>query len=259
MSRRASSLPTTAQASAPPSRALGWACVAAVLGIGSGVGIGFAVFAAQRPSVASDVSTWGVDVTHALPPSQFVRMHNTICTRDPLVLGATAPPAALATLDAAPGIGSGSTADVDVALNTYVGEAHAFCYALAVEGMDYNFRVGTPSEVHALTAVVPLPPRSLVLTFASSDGDDYELGQVRTQVQFDHVRPQYVDPLYSYDYVFNAPRSPPSPPVPDAIPMQTFMGADMETNHGVQRVLEDPTVAYCCSGLYTKMDSEGAS
>lgn len=208
----------------------------------------------------SDV-TWAVDVTHSRPAADFVRMHNTIATRSPFLLGDAS---ALPT-------GIGGEAANGVSLNRYVGAAHAMCMSLNVEEMKdrYDFRVCTSSEVLALTAVIPMSSKNHVLTYASSDGDDYETGEVKHKVS---VRP---GDTYSYeDFSISPPpvpmppsgsplAPPPSPPPPPSpLPptenMQSFMGSDNEVNLG-QVEANLLLVAYCCSGVYTHMTGEGPS
>ncbi len=221
------------------------------------VGISHLPSTSRHPS---DV-TWAVDVTHSRPASEFVRMHNTIATRTPFLLGdASGLPA---------GIGDEAGA---VSLNRYVGAAHATCTALNVDEMKdrYDFRICTSPEILALTAVIPMSSKNHVLTYASSDGDDYETGEVKHEVV---VRPG--DESYGYDFSTSPPPPvpvlppgsplvpPPSPPPPpNPLPptesMQSFMGSDNEVNLGeVEADLH--LVAYCCSGVYTHMTGEGPS
>ena len=100
--------------------------------------------------------------------------------------------------------------------------------------------------------------------------DDFELGQARTTIRYRYPSESYVNgaATYSYDQAAatadgqpTAPPPPPpnpSPPKPEPLKMQSFMGSDMETAYDQLRVHKD-TLAYCCSGVYTQMDSEGAS
>lgn len=232
------------------------------LGAFAGVLVGRVVPTSASPTEL----VWGVDATHALPAARFVRMHNTVCTKDPFRLGGTnTTNSSFATLPAAPHI-AGATQRGNVSLNSHVGAAHAYCFALRVEGDAHedrhSFRLGTAAEINALTAIVHLPPQSLVLTYASSDGDDYELGQVRTTLRHRYPSPSYVDAADSYSYSGSSsgggPPPAPPPPTPAAIAMQSFMGSDMETAYDELRV-HPHVLAYCCAGVYTQMDSEGAS
>lgn len=122
-----------------------------------------------------DVS-WGVDVTYSVPPSELVRMHNTIATRTPFVLGNESM--------LSPGIGRNNG---NVVLNRYVGAAHAMCFALEVKDFEdkFDFRVCTSVEVLSLSAVIPMNDNVKVLTFATADGDDYETGDVNYGIQID--------------------------------------------------------------------------
>lgn len=246
------------------------ACASVVtVSLGAFVGV---LLANMVPTATSNDVTWGVDATHELPASRFVRMHNTVCTKEPFRFGGNT--SDFATLPPAPHIGPATTDDAqnNVSLNAYVGAAHAYCFALKVAGVRdaFSFRIGTSAEINALTAIVHLPAKSLVLTYASSDGDDFELGQARTTIRYRHPSESYVNgaATYSYDQAAatadgqpTAPPPPPpnpSPPKPEPLKMQSFMGSDMETAYDELRVHKD-TLAYCCSGVYTQMDSEGAS
>lgn len=212
---------------------------------------------------SADSAAWGVDVTHTRPVSEFVRMHNTIATRTPFVLG-----------DAASlpvGIGTEGE-DGGVTLNRYVGASHALCLALNVEDFEdrYDFRVCTSTEVLALTAVLPMSSTNHVLTYASSDGDDYETGEVKHEVvmqngdtytyDFDAASPPPPVPMPPSTSPLAPPPCPPPPPSPrpPTETMQSFMGSDNEVNLGrVETNLN--LVAYCCSGVYTHMTGEGPS
>ena len=201
---------------------------------------------------SAENATWGVDVTRTLPASSFVRMHNLLATRVPFELGK---PVA--------SIGTGT-------LNRYVGAAHATCHATRVRDLDrYDFRICTSVEVLALSAVVALNASAHIVTYASSDGDDYEIGAVKTQVVY------APDTTYTYDSTDSpppvpsppsgspvapppSPPPPPSPNPPTLLNMQVFMGSDREVNLGTLRS-GTPLIAYCCSGPYTHMTGEGPS
>lgn len=222
------------------------------------VGLGAVIVARSSVEKAPADVTWGVDVTYSRPVSEFVRMHNTIATKTPFVLGVEA--------GLEPGIGTDTGS---VLLNRYVGAAHATCFALSVEDFsDFNFRVCTSSEVLALSAVIPLSSTAHILTYASSDGDDYETGQVKHEIV---LKPE---DMYSYDFTESPPPfpNPPSgtplapppnpPPPPNPQPpnqiMQSFLGSDNEVNLGTVETNLN-LVSYCCSGVYTHMTGEGPS
>ena len=188
----------------------------------------------------SDTVEWGADYTYALASSQFVRMHNTIISKVPFNLGSNE--------SLQYGIGN---QDGDVTLNRYIGAAHAMCFSMSVQQLpSYNFRICTAAEVLALSSVMLLDEDKHIVTYASSDGDDYETGKVLHTIS---VKNDY--PSYSYG---NSPLSPPNPPASPEIRMQTFTGSDDETNLGKIDSYKN-MIAYCCSGVYTLMDSEGAS
>lgn len=227
-------------------RVLGCAGVTALVAL---VGISSTHLALALPARAP--TTWGVDVTYALPPAAFVRMHNLIATHTPFELGKPTAP-----------IGTGT-------LNRYVGAAHATCHALRVADLAYDFRICTSTEVLALSAVIPLNASAHIVTYASSDGDDYEIGAVKTQVEY------VADDTYTYDPTASpppgplppsgsplapppSPPPPPSPRPPTLDGMQVFMGSDREVNLGTLRA-HTPLVAYCCAGVYTHMTGEGPS
>lgn len=252
---------------APAPRRTALLVVAGACAVGVGAFAGVLVGRVVPTGGSSSTPAWGVDATHALPAARFVRMHNTVCTQDPFRLGGKGD-APFATLPPVPHIAREDALQGNVSLNAHVGAAHAYCFALRVEGddRDHSFRLGTAAEINALTAIVHLPPESLVLTYASSDGDDYELGQVRTTLRHRYPSPTYVDQTLTYSYDGSSPSNSappppppnPSPPKPDPISMQSFMGSDMETAYDELRV-HPHVLAYCCAGVYTKMDSEGAS
>ena len=223
---------------------------------------------------------WGLDVTHKLPPSSFVRFKDVICTKDPLLLVSPNKKKPEFTYHKSPAnIGSSATPRGEsVQFNDHVGAAHAFCFGMEVQGLPYyNFRVGTAAEMLALSAVIKLPEQAMVLTYASSDGDDHDMGQIRTNLlwkgwrdssyynQADHHQSYYYDRDYQ-DPDNKEPSPPPPPPSPQpppsppAVEMQTVMGADSETSNDELRVHPYHNLAYCCSNhLYTKQDSEGSS
>lgn len=200
-----------------------------------------------------DDAAWGVDVTRSLPASSFVRMHNLIATRTPFELGKPSSP-----------IGDGT-------LNRYVGAAHATCHSTRVADLDqYDFRVCTSTEVLALSAVVPLNTSYKILTYASADGDDYEVGAVESKATYYHPNFWY----NTYEDT-ESPPPPPSPPIgspvvpppapppppfplPPDVSMQVFKGSDREVTLGL--ILTGSNVAaHCCSGVYTHMTGEGPS
>ena len=209
-----------------------------------------------------ETANWGVDATYSLEPSKFVRLHNTIATVTPFELGNES------ALQHNIGRDLGN-----VLLNRYVGASHAMCFALNVKGFEdkFNFRVCTSVEVLALTAVIPMSSNQHILTYASSDGDDYETGELKHTFNVDNTKPS----AYSYDNDSDSPTplesastNPPESPSPNLPPppspnppmqhMQSFMGSDNEVNLGkIDSHLN--VVAYCCSGVYTHMTGEGPS
>ena len=207
---------------------------------------------------------WGLDVTHKLPPSSFVRFKDVICTKDPLLLISPNEKKPEFTYHESPAnIGSSATPRGEsVQFNDHVGAAHAFCFGMEVQGVPYyNFRVGTAAEMLALSAVIKLPEQAMVLTYASSDGDDHDMGQIRTNLRWKELSSSYYNQAHTYDNQDNSDESPsPPPPSPPSVEMQTVMGADAETDNDQLRVHPYHNVAYCCSNhLYTNQDSEGAS
>lgn len=234
----------------------------ALVGIASGVGIGMAIPSSET-RMASDSSNWGLDVTHTMHPREFVRMHNTLCTKTPLLL--LSPNTSTPTFEhhqSPVNMGSSATPFGNVQYNEYVGLANSFCFGLATEGFpDYDFRVATSAELMAMSAVVTMPRGSFVMTYSSSDGDDADSGQIRHAIKWQTMPRSWDAEAYGFhSYDSNAPDAPPAPPLPNEIAMQTAMGAEAETENDQVRIHAYWNLAYCCSNhRYTNQDSEGAS
>lgn len=195
---------------------------------------------------------WGLDTTRYLPASAFLRMHNTIVLLEPYMLG-----------DVPNHTIIGQRVD-GFQLNRYMGAAHALCYSTVVtERPAYDFRVCASHEILALTAIKKLPNDTDVAIFSSSDGDDFDSGKVLHTVMW-----------------YRGPKD-------GRLKMQTFTGADDETDMGgiegdsdedkwySYDMPENKTIhdfdtgvayhklkkiaAYCCSGVYTRQEGEGAT
>ena len=101
----------------------------------------------------------------------------------------------------------------------------------------------------ALSAVIKLPEQAMVLTYASSDGDDHDMGQIRTNLRWKELSSEYYNQAHSYDNQDNSDEEPsPPPPSPPSVEMQTVMGADAETYNDQLRVHPYHNVAYCWRG-----------
>jgi len=214
--------------------------------------------AAISPFPDTSSLNWFRDLTFQLKANSFIKLGQTILTKFPLFLrprGTEGPPT-FGTLDPAEGIGD-RTVSGGVLLNTYVGNAHAYCYGLQVKDAenDYAFRVCTATELQALTSVTKLPGNTAVLTYASGAGDDYTLGLISDE-PYNFVQPP-TQFLNGRNYDYDAPSNPPAPPLPTVgARMQTFSG-DEETTEYWRADAYINVVAYCCSGQYTLLNGQG--
>jgi len=207
---------------------------------------------------------WDKDLTHSLRAGQFIKLGQTILTKFPLFLKprGTEPEPSFGTLPVAEGIGDREVSG-NTLLNSYVGAAHAYCYGLVVESAveDYSFRVCTATELNALTSVTKVPGNTVVVTYASGDGDDYSLGLLSDEpLRFVQPPDDFTngrDP--SYYGGDPKPGAPPSPPLPTGGQrMQTFSGDEESTDYWKADAYIN-VVAYCCSGQYTLLNGEGTT
>jgi len=118
-----------------------------------------------------------------------------------------------------------------------------------------NFRVCNNFELQALTALVTVPMGRRILTFASSDGDDYETGKTtfRTYRYEGAVKLDSYDYDTGYDYdrwSYDADYA------RGSWVMQVFEGPDEETNYAD---IDEGMMVYCCSGEYSVYNGEGPS
>jgi hypothetical protein len=226
---------------------------------------------------------WGLDTTTKRPKTDFVRMGKTYVTKQPIDLSwgtTSAPPSDDAQEPSSVGdvadayvggfatigknIGGAETSNSlpsgkSIWLNDFTGRAHAHCYSLAVEGEDeHNFRVCNAMEMQAVTALVTIPLGRRIMTFASSDGDDYDTGQTWFKMKKDDgpVELDSYGSYSSYSYSYEDWTYDWALDTAGAWAMQVFQGPDKENN---MNVIDQGLMAYCCSSAYTKYNGEGPS
>jgi hypothetical protein len=233
-------------------------------------------------SSSSSGGSWGLDVTNVLPKSEFIKMHKTIATMYPLDLswGTTNAPQfgghsdddSATTGDVADAysgsfatigdnIGGAATTNTlqsgqSVWLNDFTGAAHAHCYSLAVEGEEeeHNFRVCNAMEMQAITALVTIPLGRRVMTFASSDGDDFETGKTMFKVKKGDSAVELSSYGYSYDYDYDWSYD--YDGSGGSWAMQVYEGPDNENN---MDDVDQGLLVYCCSGEYSVYNGDGPS